>query len=239
MKKIFKIAAASLVASACAFTLCTGAFAADDSSVTFNGHNKGFDFKPGSEYSATDLFDNFKNCMPGDSLTETITVTNASGDSDYIALYVRALPHDEETNPLSDSLIAAGETVASMTDFLSKLHMRVLNGDSVIFDVSPDQLEGMEENVLIGNFEKGESTTLTVELTVPLDLSNEYADRVGEVDWLFVTESFDYPEPEKPDDDLIQTGAKNLPVPVLAVLGSALIVLGAVFVSKKKENEDA
>ena len=221
-------------------SLSFSSFAAD-SSVTFNGHGKGFDFKPGSEYTATDLFDNFKDAMPGDTLTETITVANNSSDSDYVKLYIRALPHDETVNPLSEK-VAQTETVPSMKDFLSQLNMKVFDGEKLIFDASPNKLEGMAENVLLGSFEKGEGTTLTVELSVPIELSNEYASRVGEVDWVFLAEGFDNPTPpaeEKPEDSLIQTGALNLPVPVLATLGAGLIALGAVIVSKKEKETDA
>ncbi len=240
MKKFFESVSAAVIASSLLLSLSISSLAAD-SSVTFNGHNKGFDFKPGSEFTATDLFDNFKGVMPGDTLTETITVTNNSSDSDYVKLYIRALAHDEDTNPLSPK-VAEHETVASMKDFLSQLNMKVYEGEKVIFNASPDELDGMAENVLLGSFEKGEGTTLTVELSVPLDLSDEYANRVGEVDWVFLTEGFDYPTPpaeEKPEDSLIQTGALNLPVPILAVLGAGLIALGAIIVSKKEEQEDA
>lgn len=237
MKKSIKIFAFLTIFAVVLAFLSVSAFAAD-SSVTFEGHDEGFDFAPGSEYTATDLFDNFKNCMPGDTLTETITVKNESPDSDYIKMFVRALPHDEENNPLSEN-ISKTETVASMEDFLSKLHIKVYNGDELIFDASPDTADGLSENVLLGTFRKGDSTTLTVKLSVPADLSNDYAHRVGEVDWVFLTEAFDDPAPPKDDDDLIQTGALFLPIPVLSVVGASMIALGAIFTLKKKENENA
>ena len=237
MKIFSKAVLSALTAALLSSSLAVSAFAAD-SSVTFNGHGKGFDFAPGSTYSETDLFDGFKDAMPGDTLTETITVTNDSADCDYVKLYVRAEAHDEEENPLTESVSAAGETVSSMTDFLSQLHMKVYNGEDLIFNASPDELDGMAQNVLLGSFDKGESTTLTVELSVPVELSNEYASRVGEVDWVFTAESFDNPEPPA-EDELIQTGANNMPVLVLSVLGASLIALGAIVISKKKENDDA
>lgn len=240
MKKLVKSVSGIVLTTALLLSLSFSSVAAD-SSVTFNGHGKGFDFKPGSEYTATDLFDNFKNAMPGDTLSETITITNNSSDSDYVKLYIRALPHDESANPLSEK-VAETETVASMKDFLSQLNMKVFHGEKLIFNASPDKLEGMAENVLLGSFEKGKGTTLTVELSVPLELSDEYANRVGEVDWVFLTEGFDHPTPpaeEKPTDSLIQTGALNLPVPILAIVGAGLIALGAIIVTKKEKQEDA
>ena len=126
-----------------------------------------------------------------------------------------------------------------MKDFLSQLKMDVYNGDALIFSASPNELDGLSENVLLGTFRKGESSTLTVELSVPVDLSNEYAHRVGEVDWVFLTEEFDDPQPPKEDDDLIQTGALLLPVPVLSVVGASMIALGAILTIRKKEDENA
>lgn len=165
--------------------------AAADSSVTFLGHSEGFAFEPGSVYTTTDLFDGFKEVMPGDTLTEEISVTNQAKDCDYIKLYMRAEAHDEATNPLSPNVAASEETVATMSDFLAQLSMQVYNGGELIFDASPDQTDGLTENVLLGQFRRGESTTLTVNLTVPADLGNEYAYRVGEVDWVFTVEGLE------------------------------------------------
>jgi hypothetical protein len=43
--------------------------------------------------------------------------------------------------------------------------------------------------------------TLDVELSVPIGLDNRYANRIGEVDWVFIAEGFDDPTPPPPDDD--------------------------------------
>ena len=85
-------------------SLASTAFAASPS-ITFNGFSKGFDLQPGSEYTQTDLFGGFKNVMPGDTVTETITFTNSAADCDFVNLYMRAEAHDETANPLSLSLI--------------------------------------------------------------------------------------------------------------------------------------
>ena len=76
------------------------AFAAD-SNVTYACEADKFIFEPGTGYSPTDLFDNFKNIMPGDKVTESITITNKASDCDYVKVYLRAVAHDEEGNPLT------------------------------------------------------------------------------------------------------------------------------------------
>ena len=74
--------------------------------------------------------------MPGDTVTETITFTNSASDCDFVNLYMRAEAHDETANPLSPK-VAEKETVAAMTEFLSKLSMKVWNGTELIYDAAP------------------------------------------------------------------------------------------------------
>lgn len=162
---------------------------AADASVTFKGSSAGFDFQPGSDYTTTDLFDNFKGVMPGDTVTQIITFTNSAADCDFVNLYMRAVAHDETANPLSDK-VAEKETVATMTQFLSKLSMKVWNGETLIYEASPDQLDGLQENTFLGTYRAGETATLKVELSVPIELGNEFANRVGEVDWVFHVDAY-------------------------------------------------
>ena len=187
MKKAAKFAL-SLVLAVITLLGIPSTVLAADASINFLGE-KGFEFQPGSEYTATDLFDNFKNVLPGDTVRQTITFTNSARDCDVANLYMRAVTHNEETNPLSEKA-AETETVATMSEFLSKLSMKVWNGEELIYEASPDQLDGLKNNVYLGSFRTGEKTTLTVELTVPADLGNEYMNRVGEVDWIFHAETY-------------------------------------------------
>lgn len=188
MKKSFKAITSLVLMLLVVMSMSVTAFAASPS-ITFEGFSKGFDFQPGSEYTETDLFGSFKNIMPGDTVTETITFTNSATDCDFVNLYMRAEAHDETDNPLSPK-VAEKETVATMTEFLSKLSMKVWNGTELIYDASPDQLDGLKSNKLLGTFRTGETATLKVELSVPIELGNEYANRVGEVDWIFHVEAY-------------------------------------------------
>ena len=188
MKKSFKAITSLVLMLLVVMSMSVTAFAASPS-ITFEGFSKGFDFQPGSEYTETDLFGSFKNVMPGDTVTETITFTNSATDCDFVNLYMRAEAHDETDNPLSPK-VAEKETVATMTEFLSKLSMKVWNGTELIYDASPDQLDGLKSNKLLGTFRTGETVTLKVELSVPIELDNKYANRVGEVDWIFHVEAY-------------------------------------------------
>ena len=188
MKKSCKAILSLLLMLLMVMSLAPTALAASPA-ITFNGFSKGFDFQPGSEYTQTDLFGGFKNVMPGDTVTETITFTNAADDCDFVNLYMRAEAHDEAANPLSPK-VAEKETAATMAEFLSKLSMKVWNGTELIYDASPDQLDGLKSNKLLGTFRTGETATLKVELTVPVELDNKFANRVGEVDWIFHVEAY-------------------------------------------------
>ena len=207
----------------------------------------------GSGYTDTDLFGSFKNVMPGDELTEDITVKNNVNGFDYVKLYIRAVPHDEQGNLLTydeafenedgkDKQNIEGmrdETVATMADFLAQLSMDVylVNADGTkqsIFSASPDKSAQLTDSVLLGTFAKGESAKIQAVLHVPAEqLGNEYANRVGEVDWLFTVEGFNN---EKP---LIPTGQLNWPVAVFGALGVLLIAGGIIVLTKKKKNEKA
>ena len=206
----------------------------------------------GSGYTDTDLFGSFKNVMPGDELTEDITVKNSVNGFDYVKLYIRAVPHDEQGNLLTydeafenedgkDKQNIDGErdeTVATMANFLAQLSMDVylVNADGTkqsIFSASPDKSAQLTDSVLLGTFAKGESAKLQAVLHVPAELGSEYANRVGEVDWLFTVEGFNN---EKP---LIPTGQLNWPVAVFGALGVLLIAGGIIVLTKKKKNEKA
>lgn len=188
MKKSCKAVFSLVLMILIVISLSSTAFAAAPS-ITFKGFTSGFDFQPGSEYTETDLFNSFKNVMPGDTVTETITFTNSASDCDFVNLYMRAEAHDETANPLSPK-VADKETIAAMTEFLSKLSMKVWNGTELIYDAAPNELGGLGSNKFLGTFRSGETATLKVELSVPNDLDNKFADRIGEVDWIFHVEAY-------------------------------------------------
>lgn len=214
-----------LMALALVLSLSVPAFA---SSVTFEGKSQGFALDGHNQLTATDLFGNFKNLMPGDSVSETITIQNVARDCDYIKLYIRAVPHGSG-NGLSGEVAEIEDSVASMQDFLSQLYMEVYQGSSRIYSGSPDELDGFRDNVYLGRYKKNQGTTLTVTLNVPVDLDNEYSFRAGEVDWVFTVECYDE------SGKLIQTGQNNWPIAVLLSLGVVVMAAGVVMISRKRK----
>lgn len=189
----------------CAFLLLSHAtlvFAAD-STVTYKGRDDLFEFAPGSVYTSTDLFDNFKDVMPGDKRTETVTITNECRTGDYIKVWMRALLHDTTNNPLSPEVLkalsederrGAMSELEYMHDFLEQLTLTVWNGErtdeNIIYQGMPDSLDGgfEEGNVFLGSLAYKQSLSLNVELAVNINMGNEYSGRIGEIDWVFVIE---------------------------------------------------
>ena len=226
MKKTLKTISA--LALALVLLLGMGATAFAESKVTYEGGAEKFVFLPGSEYSETDLFENFKGVMPGDVITQEITVQNNYTKAEKVKIYLRAVVHDEQGNPLSEE-VARTEDLVSMQDFLSQLTMTVKQGDKVLFSASPDELDGLKENVLLGTFPGRSKTILTVELSVPFELGNEYANRVGEVDWIFTAEEV---------TKTVQTGDDSDLILWAALMTLSLVTAAGVILSLNRKNKE-
>lgn len=200
---------------------------AASSSVSYEGGAEKYVFLPGSEYTDSDLFDNFKGVMPGDTLQQIITVQNDSDNSDYVKIYMRAETHDDAGNPLSDN-VAAETEIVSMQEFLGQLSMTVRKGDEVIFEASPDELDGLSENILLGEYEPGESSELIVELSVPIELRNEYMNHVGEIDWVFMVEELERAQ------TTVKTGDDSAAMIYIGCGSIAILVMIGMIVLKRK-----
>ena len=186
------------------------------SSVTYVDRTELFDFKPGSVYEVTDLFENFKGVLPGDVLEEEITVSNSSKGQVRIWMQCKY-----------DSYV---ETEAK--DFLSQLKLTVESGDKTIFEAAADQKAQLSEPVLLGTFKKKGKVDLNVTLEVPASLGSEYMGQIGVVPWTFLVEEI--PEDDTPDTgDWFQTGVW---VGIAAVLAAAILML--LIVQRKRRAED-
>ena len=226
MKKTLKTISALALVLVLLLGMSATAFA--ESKVTYEGGAEKFVFLPGSEYSETDLFENFKGVMPGDVITQEITVQNNYTKAEKVKIYLRAVVHDEQGNPLSEE-VARTEDLVSMQDFLSQLTMTVKQGDKVLFSASPDELDGLEKNVLLGTFPGKSYTKLVVELSVPIELGNEYANRVGEVDWVFTAEEV---------TKTVQTGDDSDLILWAALMTLSLVTAAGVILTLNRKNKE-
>ncbi len=189
--------------------------------VTFDGDSKKFIFEPGSEYSPTDLFTDFKDVMPGDGITQKVYIKNDVSNDVKIKLYIRSLGAQEGSN-----------------DFLSKLNLKVSQeGSSNLFDAPADQTAQLTEWVYLGTFYSGAEISLNVTLDVPIDLGNEYQEAVGYLDWQFKVEELpidpDDPKPPKTGD----TTNMHLYIALASVVGLVLVLL--VVYKRRKSQEQS
>lgn len=232
MKRILTL----LMALVMVLGLATTVFAAD-SAIIYTGKGNIFDLVPGSVYTDTDLFDNFKGVMPGDKRTETITIKNEYKGCDYIKVSIRGLLHDASGNPISPKVLEelkADDRKGELTEleymhkFLDQLTLTVMQGKKLIYSGHPSSLEkGLEENVYLGSLDKGKSMTLDVTLDVPIEMGNEFADRIGEVDWVVVISEFDYED--------AKTGDETLILPYVIMMAAAAAGLAVLFISKRRK----
>ena len=199
--------------------LCTiGVNGLASGSVTYDGDAQKFIFAPGSKHSPTNLFPDFQNVMPGDSLTQKITIINDISNDVKIRLYIRSKGAKEGSQAL-----------------LSQMTMVVRqNGESILFNGPADQTASMAGWVYLGTFYSGAKIDLDVTLNVPITMGNEFQDAIGYLDWEFKVEEF----PVDPDDPRPPQTGDNLVLMLLAAtsVGALAIVLILVLNKRIKES---
>ena len=170
MKKIVTFLMILLLNMACVLPVF-----ATEANVIYDGNAKAFIFEPGTDCSLTDLFPNFKDVMPGDSIFQQITVKNTAPRGTKVKIYMRALGAWEESEW-----------------FLSQLGLRVELADNTVreplFDAAASETDGLANWVCLGTFDSGSEVDLNVILDVPVELDNWYSSRVGFLDWEFKVE---------------------------------------------------
>ena len=194
------------------FTVAMPVFATDGN-VIYSGDSGKFIFEPGSDYSPTDLFPNFKDVMPGDTISQNITVRNNAKKS--VKISMRALGAHENS-----------------VDFLSKLNLYVEKAtDTPLFEATADQTAQLTEWQALGVLASGGEAELSVVLQVPVDLDNNYMELVGYLDWEFMV--------EETDDGRTQTGDRADYWLWIIGLGCSVLVFVIVIIAKAQKDETA
>lgn len=211
MKKILTLLSTLLLVMAVSITTL-----AADANVSYSGDAGEFVFAPGSKYSLTDLFPNFKDVMPGDSISQKITVRNVASNKVKVKIYMRSLgAHEDGKSP----------------DFLSQMHLRVEKSDDntmpYMFDAAANEKAQLTDWVCLGTLYSGGEVNLDVILDVPVEMDNNYAHRVGYLDWEFMIEEFPI------EDSDPQTG-DNANMILWMTMAAASLFMVIWFVGRKK-----
>lgn len=202
---------------------CSFSASAVNGQVTYSGDAGEFIFAPGSEYSATDLFPDLKDVMPGGSYEQQITVRNEASRKVKVKIYMRSLGAHEDSQ-----------------EFLSKLNLRVeKTEDTVMFDAPANETAGLTEWTYLGLLYSGGETDLKVILDVPTSLDNENKSLIGYLDWEFMVEEFPA-EPTDPRPPM--TGDFLSLVPWIITFGASAAILAILIIliikRRKKEDEE-
>lgn len=216
MKKIITL----LITLAVLLSSTVTVFAADGK-VTYSGNAGNFVFEPGSEHSLTDLFPNFKGVMPGDTLTQKITVKNDADNKVKVKIYMRSLGAHEDS-----------------VEFLSQLGLKVAKSEenkmAYMFDAAANEMAQLTDWVCLGTLYSGGEVNLDVTLNVPTSLDNEYQSKIGYLDWEFMIEEFPI---EEGDPKPPQTGDNSNMALWFTIMICSLIMMIILFVWRKKDRE--
>lgn len=217
MKRFLTLLATVLLI--CVTTITT--FAADGN-VTYSGDAGEFIFAPGSSYSPTDLFPNFKDVMPGDSITQKITVKNDASKKVKVKIYMRSLgAHEDGESP----------------DFLSQMSLYVEKSDdntmAYMFDAAANETAQLTDWVCLGTLYSGGEVNLDVILNVPVEMDNNYAHKEGYLDWEFMIEEFpiERDDPKTGDDT-------DMTLWIAITVGAAVVIVIWFIWQRKKRDEE-
>lgn len=194
---------------------------AADGKVTYSGNAGNFVFDPGSDKSLTDLFPNFKGVMPGDTLTQKITLKNNADNNVKVKIYIRSLGAHEDS-----------------VEFLSQLSLKVLKSEdnemAYMFNAPANETAQLSDWVYLGELYSGGEINLDVTLNIPVELDNQFQNKIGYLDWEFKIEEF----PIEPSDPQAPQTSDNFNMVLwFALMISSLAILIIILVWRKKDKK--
>ncbi len=184
------------------FTLT--ASATGEASVTYRNRADNFIFLPGED----NIFPNFSEVMPGDTLTQRIDVENSSTEAVKLLFSIET-PNEKDL------------------DFFSYLHLtmtyyspgglsqKIYDDKLSLLSTSPNHL-GTPASM--GEYKSGDRGYLLLNLTVDELLPNEYSGYSANINWIFSAEEV-VPASPTPTPSPVPTKA---PIPFLARTGETI-----------------
>lgn len=216
MKRMRKLIFSVVLTLALVVSAAVPVFAAD-ATVLYDGDAQEFIFAPGSDYSPTDLFDNFKGVMPGDSLTQKITIQNDVSKKVNVKVYLRSIGAKEDSEA-----------------FLSQLNLTVMHNDDPLFSAPANETASLTDWVCLGTYASGAKTDLTLTLDVPITLDTSFEDAVGVLGWEFKVEEIPVEGQPDTNDDLGMLSYLWIGFAAAAVILTGVLL----FLYRKRKQED-
>lgn len=210
------------IAAACMMCSITS-YAADNTLLTL-------DYTDSKELitSSDDLFSNIDTLMPGDVVSDTLSITNKNNNG--IELFFKSVPLSEDKYYLTEDY-----------ELLNKINLNIDFKGKNIYNGSLIG-EELSDIISLGKFKSGESGNFKFTLTVPRDLTNEFNMTATKVKWYFaVTEDAIPVTPTtKPKDKITVKDTTPSPYTGAAVgtLGiSGLLVASAISIFKNRKED--
>lgn len=136
-----------------------------------------------------DFFTNMPALMPGDEFSDSLTIRN--NGKNPIKLYFSTKYNENDLKLLEKLHLTINKTIDGTTT-------QIYDGNLAAQDLS--------KSVLIKEFAAGETGTMSFTISVPKELTNEYALRDSDVTWTF---SSDEIIPDKPGDNTNDNNNNN------------------------------
>ena len=240
MKKTKRVVALLLAAILAVGCLGFAAYAIDSATdttptVIFDNKTKEFRFENVSNYTDKtgtrkypDLFQNFKNVMPGDSVQQYIRVKVENAGSSTVKIMLRSGCddpscakllgyYDYKENEITDERVAAEDKAATLT---ATLYDGLTGKERSISNWFKDKVEGVfhnqdskedeafvysgeigKEGVYLGAYTGTKERLVSVVLSIPKTAGNELQNLTAELDWIFTAEVIPYnPPTDIPDE---------------------------------------
>ena len=161
-----------------------------------DGTNAHFTFTHTGKGSDTNLFPNFSDCMPGDSLTQTIRVQADSKNGVQGAkIYLRA-EIDGDASAKEGSAITYNDVLDHISMTVSKNGVVLASNKTAKLFSQLDASEGLKSNVFIAEVSpKTDPVDLDVTIEVDPAMGNAFQEAAAHIAFVFSVEDNEVPPP--------------------------------------------
>lgn len=161
-----------------------------------DGNGARFTFTHTGDGSDTNLFPNFSNCMPGDSLTQTIRVQADSNNGVQGAkIYLRA-EIDGDASAKEGSAISYNDVLDHIGMTVSKNGVPLASNKTAKLFSQLDAVDGLKSNVFIAEVgPKTDPVDLDVTIDVDPAMGNAFQEAAAHITFVFSVENNELPPP--------------------------------------------